>query len=365
MIKYRHHYFIRQVLKELNYDMLKDVRVGFGGGTAIAFLLNEYRYSSDIDFLCSDQQSYRRLREIFLDPALKAEFLGSVQEDTKFNADRYAIRGRVSVPGSRSIKFEIVSEARVKLSDFEFSIPDLARTPVLSKLDLFTEKLLANEDRGTDPLFLSRDIIDIAFMVNAWGDIPSIAWDRVDAAYQVNDLFMARYERSKRMLQDPDYLAHCMADLQISEENCDLIFQSLKLNKRAQQVSGISFYTSFRAASNTKLASMADFDKRIDALPGLKKKAGAGYTFWLLASDAIKKIGSPKLVDWSRVERTTIEKSIGCDGQEPQDVIDVLCAWSPGANTEKKQEEIRNAVEDFYSEFKQNKKDQANRHEPY
>lgn len=365
MIKYRHHHFIRQVLKELNYDMLEDVRIGFGGGTAIAFLLDEYRYSSDIDFLCSDQQSYRRLREIFLDPRLKAAFLGPVQEDTKFNFDRYAIRGRVSVPGSRSIKFEIVSEGRVELSDFEFSIPDLARTPVLSKLDLFTEKLLANEDRGLDPLFLSRDIIDIAFMVHAWGDIPPIAWDRVDAAYQVNKLFLGRYENSKRMLEDPDYLAHCMANLQISQENRDLILQSLELNKCTRQVDSISFYSSLRDASNAKLASMANFDRRIEALHGLKEKAGAGYTFWLLASDAIKKIGSPKLVDWSRVERTTIEKSIGSDGQEPQDVIDVLCAWSPGANTEKKQEEIRNAVEDFYFEFKQTKKDQANRHEPY
>lgn len=51
------------VLRALNTDLLRAHRCYFGGGTAIVLRHGEYRESADIDFLVSDRDGYRGLRE--------------------------------------------------------------------------------------------------------------------------------------------------------------------------------------------------------------------------------------------------------------------------------------------------------------
>lgn len=63
MFKRPHHQKIATVLDAMNADLLRQTKCYFGGGTAISLQLNEFRESMDIDFLCADQNGYRKLRE--------------------------------------------------------------------------------------------------------------------------------------------------------------------------------------------------------------------------------------------------------------------------------------------------------------
>lgn len=54
---------------------------------------------------------------------------------------------------------------------------------VLSRSDLYAEKLLANADRGLDRVSLHRDLIDLCVMHQRWGAIPAGAWKKARDAY--------------------------------------------------------------------------------------------------------------------------------------------------------------------------------------
>jgi len=59
-----HHQKIARVLYQLNAELLRQHHCYFGGGTAVALRYGEFRESIDMDFLVSEQSSYRRLRQI-------------------------------------------------------------------------------------------------------------------------------------------------------------------------------------------------------------------------------------------------------------------------------------------------------------
>lgn len=65
-----HHQRIERVLHALNPDVLTACTCYFGGGTAVALLLGEYRESVDVDFVCSDRDGFRRLRNLVTDTSL-------------------------------------------------------------------------------------------------------------------------------------------------------------------------------------------------------------------------------------------------------------------------------------------------------
>lgn len=94
-------------------------------------------------------------------------------------SDQYGIRAIIGT-SDRPVKFEIVREARIPLSLGTDSIADIT---VLSRTDMYAEKLLANADRGLDTSTLHRDIIDLCMMVHAWGPIPESAMDKARDAY--------------------------------------------------------------------------------------------------------------------------------------------------------------------------------------
>lgn len=75
--------------------------------------------------------------------------------------DQYGIRSVWGVEGV-PIKFEIVSEGRIAIDGKHH--PQLG-VPTLNTESLFAEKLLANADRWADASVLSRDMIDVGFML--------------------------------------------------------------------------------------------------------------------------------------------------------------------------------------------------------
>jgi hypothetical protein len=160
-----HHRRIAAILEALDADVLLANNCLFGGGTAMALRYGEYRESVDIDFLVSDIDGYRSLRQRLTGAAgMRAITRPSYTliQAREVRADQYGIRTMLQVEGA-DIKFEIVLEARI---DLEEPGPDDRQCAVatLTPLDMATSKLLANSDRWRDDAVMSRDLIDLAMM---------------------------------------------------------------------------------------------------------------------------------------------------------------------------------------------------------
>lgn len=174
-----HHQRVWQVLENLDASILNHTSCYFGGGTAIVLLLNEYRESVDVDLLCASQEGYRQLRNMVSENSLGALMKQPITLMREVRADRYGIRTFCKIDDT-PIKLEIVREDRIELSaDLTTTIP----VPVLSRDDMYAEKLLANTDRWADRSTASRDAIDLAMMIHHWGPVPPQAWVKVHKAY--------------------------------------------------------------------------------------------------------------------------------------------------------------------------------------
>ena len=165
MFKRKHHLVIADILRQLNGDLLRDHHCYFGGGTAIALSQEEYRESVDIDFLISDKDCYRELRNLLTDSqgiyaiAKKGAKL-ILARDIK--ADQYGIRSVIQ-SGDVRVKFEIVLEGRITFEN-PGSQNQIEGITTLTKLDLLASKLLANSDRWNDEAVFSRDLIDFVML---------------------------------------------------------------------------------------------------------------------------------------------------------------------------------------------------------
>jgi hypothetical protein len=155
-----HHQAIGAALATMNAPFLERAHCYFGGGTCIALMLDEFRESRDIDFLCASRDGFRQLREAVKEDSLGKVLRRRIPLAREVRADRDGIRTFLSV-GELRIKLEIVLEARIDLK----SAPDrFLGVPVLDIECLAAEKFLANADRGMDESTKSRDIIDLAFL---------------------------------------------------------------------------------------------------------------------------------------------------------------------------------------------------------
>jgi len=220
MFKRPHHQAIAAVLQALDADFLDEAACFFGGGTAITLLLGEYRESVDIDFLCASQDGYRLLRNRIVDE-IAPLFTHPIRQMGHVKRDQYGIRTRVAV-GETTIKFEIIREARIPLSGARH--PQLG-VPTLDAVSLYASKLLANADRGLDRSTLSRDAIDVAMMIRAWGPIPPQAWGLAGAAY--GEHLVSAFRGSVAKLQDRSYLLGCLAAMAMDPQDAPPIAAAL------------------------------------------------------------------------------------------------------------------------------------------
>jgi hypothetical protein len=227
MFRRPHHQLIERLLNSFDAQILVETECFFGGGTAIALLLDEYRESLDVDFLCASQDGYRRLRNIVSQERLGALLKKPVHHVRDVRTDQYGIRTLLSIDDV-PINVEIVREGRIQLQGV---VDPILPVPCLSRDDMFAEKLLANTDRALDRAVLSRDIIDIAMMVRHWGDIPKAALDKAYEAYGESVLKM--FEGAFRLIGDKLYFDKCLAALSIeralSSEIVSTIENQLKM----------------------------------------------------------------------------------------------------------------------------------------
>lgn len=202
------HRRIAALLASMKTDLLASCECFFGGGTAIVMLLDEYRESHDVDFLCASVKGYRRIREVVFEDGLAGLFNRRPKILREARSDQYGIRAALLVDGG-PVKFEIVREGRVSLSG---KVDPGLGVPVLTRADLAAEKLLANADRGLDRVTRSRDYIDLVAMRSRWGRSPVAASRKAYAAYGRRTI-EASLRSSKRLLADPAYRSACVADL--------------------------------------------------------------------------------------------------------------------------------------------------------
>lgn len=210
MFERPHHRRIAGLLTSVDAAKLSAHKCLFGGGTVIAMLHGEYRESRDVDFLVSDLSSYRALRGFVTKDGIAGLFKEPVKQLRDVRMDQYGIRTIIEID-EQPIKFEIVLEARIQLD----SPPDESKVCgvlALTHVDQVAEKLLANSDRWADDGVDSRDLIDLAMMLED-GRIPLAALEKAGRAYNSIE---ADLDKAKTHIERPGRLVRCMANMQMT-----------------------------------------------------------------------------------------------------------------------------------------------------
>lgn len=207
-----HHRRVAELLDSLDASLLAECQCYFGGGTRIVLGLEEYRQSLDVDFLCANIAGYRTLRSAISENSLGEIMANPLPLLREVRADIYGIRTFVQIANC-PIKFEIILEARIPLSAMAMpTVPVLA----IDQKTCVAEKCLANSDRGNDRATLSRDVIDLAFMVARWPE--QSVHDGVELAESAYGVAIRRgIRRSLDLLNEPKYRRQCISELGIND----------------------------------------------------------------------------------------------------------------------------------------------------
>lgn len=226
MFKRPHHQKVVDLLRMFDASVLTDSECYFAGGTAIVLSLQEYRESVDVDFLCSSKSGFRLLRNLISTRSLGLLLQQEVKHLREVRCERDKISTFLEVEGI-PIKVEFILEGNVDISG---EMSSELGIPILSRDDMYATKLLANADRGLDKSTLSRDIIDLAMMIQGWGSIPIEAWEKAKTAY--GESVVSAFGRSIALLDDADYLLGCLKKMKMDEDLVDLVPSLLKGEQR-------------------------------------------------------------------------------------------------------------------------------------
>ena len=174
--------------------------------------LGEYRESKDIDFLCSSREGYRLLREEISETTLGRIAKKGIFLAREIRADQYGIRTWLGNQEMK-IKFEIVREARIDLS-----FQRVATIPVscLDRASAFAEKFLANADRGLDSSTLSRDVIDLAHMIEGWSQADAASGIMIARGAYGSDVDHKLAQVTQKLRNDKRYRSQCIEGLMIA-----------------------------------------------------------------------------------------------------------------------------------------------------
>lgn len=207
------HLKVWKALESFDAEFLANSCCYFGGGTRIVLASGEYRESADIDFLCADGPGYRKLRNTISQNSLGAILKEPLSLSREVRADRYGIRTFLDLDGE-PVKFEIISEGRIVLdADPAAEMP----VPALDAVSCFAEKFLANTDRWADQSVLSRDVIDLAFMIKGWGIAVAVTGlERATDAYG-EVVAVSLKKATSKLEHDSGYYRRCLRELTISD----------------------------------------------------------------------------------------------------------------------------------------------------
>ncbi len=235
MFRRLHHQQVAEVLSMLDGPLLAEHNCWFGGGTAIVLANGEFRESVDIDFLVSDQRSYRALRQMVRDHGLDALATRELDVGRAPSVDGYGIRTSVLVAGI-AIKFEIIHEGRIDL-DTPTPGDEICGLRILTRTDQVATKLLANDDRWADTSTFSRDVIDLAMMKPDTAALKAGARKAVDA---YGKTVGESLDKAVTYLRDrPQRLDECIRALKIDAPRA-AVWQSIRdLSARSAKIEGL------------------------------------------------------------------------------------------------------------------------------
>ena len=231
MFEREHHRRVAAVLEALDADLLTANACLFGGGTAMSLRHGEYRESVDIDFIVSDRDGYRTLRQRLAGPdgvraiARPGAALDAIRET---RADQYGVRTLLRVDGV-AIKFEVVLEARIALEP-PAPTDRVCGVATLTPLDMLTTKLLANSDRWRDDAVQSRDLIDLAMMQPS-KTLLTAALAKARGAYG-GSIEIDLNKAIQNLRDRPHRLDHCMAAMQMTSVPKALLWKRIKALSR-------------------------------------------------------------------------------------------------------------------------------------
>ena len=207
------HRIVLGALEKLDGEFLERCEIFFGGGTRIVLELGEYRESRDLDFLCASQAGYRQLRESVTDKSLGPVAKSALPLSREVRADLYGVRTWLDLPNLK-LKFEILREARIPLAGTR--VPGLP-VACLDRPHAFAEKFLANADRGLDASTLSRDAIDLAFMVQGWPMADAEAGLEIARTAYGSDVDRKLAEVASKLRSDRKYRNQCVDGMAITD----------------------------------------------------------------------------------------------------------------------------------------------------
>ena len=211
------------MLAALDGDLLVEHDCWFGGGTAIVLQNGEYRESVDVDFLVSEQDSYRALRELVRSDGLDALARSELATSREPQVDGYGIRAAVVVVGV-PVKFEIVHEGRIRL-DTPPPGNDVCGVRTLTRGDQVASKLLANDDRWADTSTFSRDLIDLALMRPTVPELRAGGAKAVEAYGRTIGESLTK--AVDRLRERPDRLDECVRALQVEAPRA-VVWQAIR-----------------------------------------------------------------------------------------------------------------------------------------
>ncbi len=211
------HRQVQEILGALDKKFLAEACCHFGGGTRIVLELGEYRESRDIDFLCASQAGYRMLREAVTEHSLGSIAAKPLKLSREVRVDQYGIRTFIDSPSGAKVKFEIIREGRIPLGTSPGPpLPGVA-VPSLSHIDAFAEKFLANADRGLDVATHSRDMVDLAFMLQGWDHNEAAAGLQIAQAAYGKTIDKSLKAVATKMKGDMVYRKKCFGTLQVTD----------------------------------------------------------------------------------------------------------------------------------------------------
>ncbi len=222
-----HHVRIAAILQAIDPQALANKGCLFGGGTAIALAHGEYRESIDIDFLISDLNGYRDLRQSLTQSRGLTAITrqgSTIQLARELRMDQYGIRTMIVMDGTQ-IKFEIGFEARIDL-ELPKANDRICGIASLTRLDMATTKLLANADRFADDAVFSRDLIDLA-MIDAPNKTFAQAIAKAREAYG-DSIEQCLTKAIARLRERPGRLEACMTALKINRIPKALLLKRIK-----------------------------------------------------------------------------------------------------------------------------------------
>jgi len=325
MFKRPHHQRIAKVLKSFNVDFLRESQCFFGGGTAIVLQLDEYRESVDIDFLCASVEGYGKIRR-----SVSSDLGVLLKNDLRYirevRADKDKISTVLEIDGE-PIKVEIFKEAMMDISgsiDPEFGLLTMARD------DFYIQKLFANANRGTDRHVLNRDIIDLAMMIQKWGDIPARSWSYAYNYY--GDEITKGFHLATDLIHNSQHFKDCLMGLKMDAANGAAILKTLE---------------SVGSRLPLNKAHKKEQENRIQMIFEKKNENSIHESFWLHSKDAME--SEPfESIDWSEIEKKVIAENIS--SLPYWEVANSIIELSPGATSPHRQKFIFNQIERMHGQ---------------